>query len=56
MKIGFIGLGNIGSVMAVNLVKAGYSLIINDLRPVAGDNLVAAGANLHPGQGSVWRR
>jgi 3-hydroxyisobutyrate dehydrogenase len=44
MKLGFIGLGNIGSVMAANLVKAGYSLIINDLRPEAGDNLVAAGA------------
>ena len=45
MEIGFIGLGNIGSVMATNLVKAGYSVIINDLRPEAGDNLVASGAN-----------
>ena len=44
MNIGFIGLGNIGSVMAANLVKAGYTLIINDLRPEAGDNLVACGA------------
>jgi 3-hydroxyisobutyrate dehydrogenase len=44
MKIGFIGLGNIGSVMAANLMKAGYTLIVNDLRPEAGDNLVASGA------------
>jgi len=44
MNIGFIGLGNIGSVMAANLIKAGYTLIINDLRPEAGDNLIASGA------------
>ena len=44
MKLGFIGLGNIGSVMAANLIKAGYTLIVNDLRREAGDNLVASGA------------
>ena len=44
MKLGFIGLGNIGSVMAANLIKAGYTLNVNDLRREAGDNLVASGA------------
>ena len=44
MIIGFIGLGNIGSVLASNLIKAGYPLIIHDLRPEAGRNLIAAGA------------
>lgn len=44
MNLGFIGLGSIGSVMAANLIKAGYTLIIHDLRPEAGETLVAAGA------------
>jgi 3-hydroxyisobutyrate dehydrogenase len=44
MNLGFIGLGNIGSVMAANLIKAGYTLIIHDLRREVGENLVACGA------------
>jgi pyrroline-5-carboxylate reductase len=34
MKVGFIGLGSIGSVMAGHLIKAGYTLIVHDLDPV----------------------
>ena len=30
--IGFIGLGNMGGPMALNLMKAGHSLIVNDVR------------------------
>lgn len=45
MKIGFIGLGNIGSVMAANLIRAGHALTVHDLRPAAGEKLVAAGAS-----------
>ena len=30
--LGFIGTGGMGSGMAGNLLKAGYSLVINDLR------------------------
>ena len=44
MKIGFIGLGNIGSVMAKNLAKDGYSLVIHDLKRTAGNALVEMGA------------
>jgi len=44
MKIGYIGLGNIGSVMAKNLVKDGYQLLIHDLNREAGDELIAMGA------------
>jgi len=36
MKIGFIGLGNMGGPMALNLMKAGHSLIVNDVRRAAG--------------------
>ena len=44
MKIGWIGLGNIGGVMASNLLKAGYQLIVHDLDYKAAENLVSAGA------------
>ena len=31
MRIGFIGLGNMGGPMARNLIKAGHELIVNDI-------------------------
>ncbi len=31
-SIAFIGLGNMGNPMAVNLVKAGHQLTVHDLR------------------------
>ena len=42
--IGFIGLGNMGGPMALNLVKAGHELTVFDLSKEAVDTLVAAGA------------
>jgi len=44
MKIGWIGLGNIGRVMASNLIRAGYHLIVHDLDYQAAENLMSAGA------------
>lgn len=44
MKIGFLGLGNMGSPMAHNLLKAGHQLTVFDLSEVAVTNLVKAGA------------
>ncbi len=44
MKIGFIGLGTMGAFMAANLQKAGYALVIHDIRREAGANRIAAGA------------
>jgi 3-hydroxyisobutyrate dehydrogenase len=32
MRIGFIGLGNMGGPMALNLIKAGHTLIVHDQR------------------------
>ena len=43
-KLGFIGLGNMGKGMALNLVKAGYPLTIHDVRPEPVQELVKAGA------------
>ena len=44
MKIGWIGLGHIGGVMAANLMKAGYRLAVHDLEYEAAENLIKAGA------------
>lgn len=43
-KIAFIGLGNMGSPMAQNLIKAGYALSVFDLNSDAVATLVQAGA------------
>ena len=32
MRIGFIGLGNMGGPMALNVLKAGHSMVVTDLR------------------------
>ncbi|WP_282853190.1 NAD(P)-dependent oxidoreductase [Gulosibacter sediminis] len=42
--IGFIGLGNMGSGMTRNILRAGFPLIVTDARPEAADELVARGA------------
>jgi 3-hydroxyisobutyrate dehydrogenase-like beta-hydroxyacid dehydrogenase len=44
MKIGFIGLGMMGSGMAANLQKAGHDLIVHDLHRAAAEPYVAKGA------------
>ncbi len=46
--IGFIGLGIMGKPMAKNLLKAGYSLTVNDLSKDAVAEVVAAGAKALP--------
>ena len=43
-KIGFIGLGIMGKPMALNLIKAGNILTVNDLNQDAVKTLIAAGA------------
>jgi 3-hydroxyisobutyrate dehydrogenase len=43
MRVGFVGLGAMGTPMAINLVKAGHTVRGFDLRPGAADALVAAG-------------
>lgn len=42
--IGFIGLGIMGKPMALNLVKAGFSVIVHNRTPEVMDELVGAGA------------
>ena len=42
--IGFIGLGTMGSRMAANLQKAGYRLVVNDLRQASAAAFIDRGA------------
>ena len=44
MRIAFIGLGNMGGSMALNLMKAGHTLIVYDVRKEAGAPHIAQGA------------
>ena len=44
LKVGFVGLGTMGARMASNLQKAGYKLVVNDLRKDAAAEHLAAGA------------
>ena len=46
MKIGFIGLGNMGAGMAANLQKAGYDLVVYDI--------VREAAAEHIERGALW--
>ncbi|MBL4631323.1 MAG: 3-hydroxyisobutyrate dehydrogenase [Paraglaciecola sp.] len=43
-KIAFVGLGNMGAPMALNLVKSGFELCVFDLMQSAMEHLQAAGA------------
>jgi 3-hydroxyisobutyrate dehydrogenase-like beta-hydroxyacid dehydrogenase len=44
MRIGFIGLGNMGGPMALNLIKAGHALIVHDARRAAAAPHLERGA------------
>jgi 3-hydroxyisobutyrate dehydrogenase len=44
MKVGFVGIGMMGSRMAANLQKAGFKLIVHDLHRQVASHLLNAGA------------
>lgn len=44
MRVGFIGLGLMGSGMTANLNKAGHQLVVHDARRQAAEKICAAGA------------
>lgn len=43
-RVGFIGLGIMGKPMALNIIKAGYDVTVNDLNTESVETLVQAGA------------
>jgi 2-hydroxymethylglutarate dehydrogenase len=44
MKIGFIGIGNMGRPMSMNLIRAGYELMVHDIREEAMEDPIRIGA------------
>ena len=44
MQLGFIGLGTMGAGMAANLQRAGHRLVVHDVRRVAAEPFLSAGA------------
>lgn len=46
MKIGFVGLGHMGSGMASSLLRAGHDLVVFDRTPAKAEALVSRGARI----------
>jgi len=46
MRVGFIGLGHMGSPMATNILKGGYEVVVYDVSEQATATLAAAGATV----------
>jgi 3-hydroxyisobutyrate dehydrogenase len=44
MKIGFVGIGNIGAPIAGQLLRAGHDLVVHDIRRAVAEPLLVAGA------------
>ena len=44
--VGFIGLGNMGRPMALNLAKQGFPLVVHDIDPAKVEPLRARGAKV----------
>ncbi|ESQ08865.1 MAG: NAD(P)-dependent oxidoreductase [Thiohalocapsa sp. PB-PSB1] len=55
-KIGFIGLGIMGRPMALNLINAGYGLVVHARRKESMEPLVAAGATACTSPAAVARQ
>ncbi len=55
MRIGFIGLGNMGGPMALNLIKAGHTLVVYDVRRESATPHLEAGATWADGPKDVAR-
>ena len=53
-KIGFVGLGAMGSGMALNLAKKAQGVMVFDIRPEACDACVQAGRSGRTGSKICW--
>ena len=53
VKVGFIGVGNMGNPMAGNVLKQSFPMTVFDLNPKAMENLVQAGATKAGSAGEV---
>jgi len=55
-SVGFVGLGNMGGPMALNLVKAEFELVVHDVNSARLEPLVAAGATVETSPEAVAAR
>ena len=53
LKVGFIGLGTMGLPFATNILRAGFDLIVHDVRPKPVDELVEL-ANVVKSYGGLY--
>jgi len=56
LKVGFIGLGEMGKWMASNILKAGFPIIVHDVRAEPVKELVAKGAEAVEGLSDVAKK
>jgi 3-hydroxyisobutyrate dehydrogenase-like beta-hydroxyacid dehydrogenase len=56
MKLGFIGIGAMGSHMTVNLINAGYDVTVFDIRKEAMEYMMQFGAKLGSSSSDVARK
>ncbi|MCG3190585.1 MAG: L-threonate dehydrogenase [Burkholderiaceae bacterium] len=54
--VGVIGVGNMGSAMALRLLERGHRVVVRDIRPEAEAAAVAAGASTAPDCATLARR
>src|SRR5512139_4127466 len=54
-SVGFVGLGTIGGVVARNIQKAAYAMVVYDIVPEAARTLIASGARLAASAAEVAR-
>ena len=45
LTIGFIGLGNMGGGMAMNIIRSGYKLIVHDINKESATEILEYGAS-----------
>jgi 3-hydroxyisobutyrate dehydrogenase-like beta-hydroxyacid dehydrogenase len=55
-SVGFVGLGNMGGPMALNLVKVGFELVVHDINAARLEPLVAVGATVETSPEAVAAR
>ena len=56
MRVGFIGLGNVGGKLSASLLRNGHSLVVRDLDQEAARPLLAAGAEWSDSPGDLAER
>src|SRR3984893_11577828 len=56
MDVGFIGLGQMGSAIALNLIKAGHRVTVYNRTRAKAEALASQGAEVAESLADAWRR